>query len=190
MNGYTYADPHLAPSPVTPSDLNLLQQTLLWTDADDQALHQAGEVLRPQTDAVLDLWYGYVGSHAHLLHYFSHNGAPDAHYLAAVRERFGQWILDLCQKPKDQDWLNYQEEIALRHHAAKKNRTDGVDAAPIIHLRYLVAFIFPITATIKDFLAHKGHTPAEVDAMYQAWFKAVVLSATLWCRPYVKENEY
>ena len=65
-------------------------------------------------------------------------------------------------------------EIALRHTQAKKNQTDGVDSLPEIPLRYLVAFIFPITATMRSFLAAKGHDPADVDGMQTAWFKAVV----------------
>lgn len=64
--------------------------------------------------------------------------------------------------------------------------TDKV-ASPADHipLRYLVAFIFPITATMRDFLGRRGATPGEVDAMHTAWFKAVVLSVVLWSRPYL-----
>jgi protoglobin len=54
----------------------------------------------------------------------------------------------------------------------------------------LVAFICPITATIKPFLAKKGHVPDEVEKMYQAWFKSVVLHVTLWSYPYVKEGDF
>ena len=80
-----------------------------------------------------------------ITYYFTKNEAPDMAYLTAVRARFGQWILDMCQRPFDQTWLNYQHEIALRHHTTKKNQTDEVDAVPIIHYRYMTAFIFPIT---------------------------------------------
>ncbi len=107
-----------------------------------------------------------------------------------VRARFGQGIADLCQRPYDQAWLHYQHEIALRHHRAKKNQTDGVHAVPIIHFRYMVAFIYPITATIRQFLAAKGHSADEVEKMHQAWFKAVVLSVVLWSVPYVKEGDF
>lgn len=111
-------------------------------------------------------------------------------YLDAVRLRFGQWIHDLCQRPYDQDWLDYQHEIALRHHRTGKNRTDGVDSVPIIHMRYLIAFIYPITATIRQFLAAKGHGEEDVEKMHQAWFKAVVLSTTLWTAPYAREGDF
>ncbi len=172
------------------ADLDLLKKTLLFTDEDVRYLRMAGEVLADQVEEVLDLWYGYVGSHPHLVAYFSHNGTPNADYLAAVRKRFGQWILDLCRRDYDQEWLNYQHEIALRHHSTKKNRTDGVQAAPIVHFRYIVAFIFPITYTIKGFLAKKGHSLEEVEGMHTAWFKAVTLTALLWCYPYVKEGQF
>ncbi|MFN3874331.1 MAG: protoglobin domain-containing protein [Flavobacteriales bacterium] len=186
--GYIYGQ---APaSPFTLKDLETLKATVLFGPEDEKYLRMAGEVLKDQTDAVLDLWYGYVGGHPHLVHYFTRNGQPDMDYLGAVRARFGQWIMDLCNRPYDQDWLNYQYEIALRHHSTKKNRTDDVESVPIIHMRYLVAFIFPITATIKDFLVKKGHGAEDVEKMHAAWFKAVTMTATLWCQPYVNEGEF
>ena len=94
------------------------------------------------------------------------------------------------QPKNDQEWLDYQHEIGLRHHSIKKNKPDTVDAVPIIHFRYLVAFIFPITATIKSFLANKGNGADEVEKMYAAWFKAVTLTVTLWCHPYITKGEF
>src|SRR5919202_848256 len=114
--GYSFGAPEVARSPVTADDVELLKATLLWSDEDDRYLRMAGDVLRDQVDDVLELWYGYVASHPHLVHYFS------------VRE---------------------------------------------IALRYLVAFIFPITATMRQFLANKGHAPDDVEGMHTAWFKAV-----------------
>jgi hypothetical protein len=190
IKGYAYGHPGLEASPVTLQDLNLLKQTLLWTDEDNRYLNMAGEVLKDQVNEVLDLWYSYVGSHPHLLHYFSKNGQPITDYLAAVRERFGQWILDICQKPHDQKWLDYQYEIARRHHRSKKNQTDKVDAPPLVHYRYMVAFIYPITVTIRSFLTRKNHTQADVDGMYNAWFKAVTLTVILWTYPYINKGEF
>ncbi len=95
-----------------------------------------------------------------------------------------------CNRPYDQDWLNYQHEIGLRHHRNNKNQTDGVQSVPNISHRYMTAFIFPITATIKPFLTKKGHTPEEVDKMHQAWFKSVVLQVALWSYPYVKDGDW
>ena len=174
-------------------DLALLKQTVLFTEEDERYLRMAGDVLEGQTDDVLDLWYGFVGDHSHLVYYFANteSGEPNSEYLTRVRERFGRWILDTCRRPYDQEWLDYQYEIALRHTRAKKNETDGAyDTPEYIPLRYLVAFIYPITATIKPFLANGELAPAEVDKMHDAWFKSVVLGVTLWSQPYVKEGDY
>jgi hypothetical protein len=187
--GYTYGS--VAQSPVTVKDLEELKKAVLFTAEDEKYLKLAGEVLKDQIDAVLDLWYGFVGSHPHLVYYFSGpDGKPDANYLAAVRHRFGQWILDTCTRTYDQTWLNYQHEIGLRHHRTKKNKTDNVRSVPIVPLRYLIAFIYPITATIKPFLAKKGHNPEEVEKMHQAWFKAVTLQVALWSYPYAKDGDF
>jgi hypothetical protein len=186
--GYAYGSAEVASSPVTDDELRLLEATLLWTEDDERYLAMAGEVLRDQVDAVLDLWYGYVGSHPHLVRYFAGpDGQPDGGYLERVRARFGQWIRDLCERPRDRTWLDYQEEIAQRH-TNRKNATDNVDSVPIVSLRYLVAFIYPITATIRDFLAAKGHDAADVDGMFHAWFKSVVLAVVLWSRPYAESR--
>lgn len=190
IKGYDYGKPTLAKSPVTLEDLALLKKTLLWTADDDRYLKMASDVLKDQTNDVLDLWYGYVGGNEHLVYYFTKDGQPNMDYLTAVRARFGQWIVDLCTKPYDQDWLNYQHEIALRHHSTKKNKTDGVDAVPIIHYRYMVAFIYPITATIKSFLGKKGHSQSDIEGMHNAWFKAVTLTVILWTYPFINKGEF
>jgi hypothetical protein len=52
--GYT-CDTGLPASPVSTTDLDLLLETLLWTDADAAALARAGAVLGPQVDEILDL---------------------------------------------------------------------------------------------------------------------------------------
>ncbi len=186
--GYGFGGEATARSPLGLEDLDLLKQTVLFTVEDEEYLRLAGEVLEDQTDEVLDLWYGFVGSHPHLIRYFADSdGQPDNEYLERVRERFKQWILDTCRRSYDQEWLDYQQEIALRHTRAKKNQTDGAYETPEhVPLRYMISFIYPITATIKSFLANKGHSSEEVEKMYDAWFKSVVLQVTLWSCPYAK----
>lgn len=188
MQGYAFGN--TAKSPVSLKDLELLKKTVLFTEEDEKYLNLAGEVLKDQVEDVLDLWYGFVGANEHLLYYFTSDGKPNGDYLEAVRKRFGQWILDLCDRPYDQSWLDYQHEVALRHHSTKKNKTDGVTSVPIIHYRYLTAFIYPITATIKGFLAKKGHDAETVEKMHDAWFKAIVLTVVLWTQPYIREGEF
>lgn len=187
--GYTYEDQTLTPSSVTLSELDELLTSVLWSETDKEALRDAGEILVPQTEAILDVWYGFVGSNPHLVSSFTGaDGTPDLEYLAAVRQRFGQWITDLCNREFDTTWLAYQEEIGLRHHTAAKNLTDGV-ASPASHveLRHVISLIVPITVTIRGFLENGESDPAKVDAMYHAWFKAVTLSVALWSRPYSPE---
>ena len=189
--GYTYGTEQSANSLLGPNDLDLLKKTVLFTQEDEQYLHLAGEVLQDQIEAVLDVWYGFVASHPHSVQYFSNSeNQPDANYLAAVRKRFGQWILDTCNRPYDQDWLNYQQEIGLRHTYAKKNQTDGVQSVPHIGMRYMITFIYPITVTIKPFLGQKGHSTEDIEKMFQAWFKSITLQVTLWCHPYARDDYF
>ncbi|MEZ5391678.1 MAG: protoglobin domain-containing protein [Bryobacterales bacterium] len=189
--GYAYGDPALPASPLPLDELRLLEQTVLFGDEDVRWLRAAGEALAGRHEDVLDVWYGFVASQPHLLAFFSNEaGAPDVHYLAAVRQRFGQWIDDLCNRPHDQAWLDYQHEIALRHYRTRKNATDSADAAPVVPLRYLVALTFAITATIRPFLEAAGRPADEVEKMHAAWFKAVTLSVVLWTRPYVRDSDF
>ncbi|MFN3841612.1 MAG: protoglobin domain-containing protein, partial [Cyclobacteriaceae bacterium] len=82
IKGYTYGQ--VGQSPVSPTDLELLKKTVLFTAEDEKYLTLAGEVLKDQTNEVLDLWYGFVGGNPHLVHYFTHNGQPNMDYLTAV----------------------------------------------------------------------------------------------------------
>jgi hypothetical protein len=189
--GYLYGSPTLARSPMPLSDFELLKRTVLFTEEDVRALRASADVLADQVEAILDVWYGFVGSNPHLLAAFcGSDGKPDADYLAKVRRRFGQWILDTARLPYDQRWLDWQHEIGLRHHRSKKNRTDGAHAAEIVPFRYLMALVYPITATLRPFLAKKGHAPEEVERMHEAWVKSVLLQAILWSRPYVNARDF
>lgn len=190
--GYRYGDPALPASPLTPAELAELEASLLFGADDVAALRKAGAIVADRIEAILDVWYGFVGATPHLLAAFRENGTgePVGAYLAAVRKRFGQWILDTCNTPHDAAWLAWQEEIGRRHHRSGKNRADGVNAAPHIPLRHVLALVMPISLTMRPFLAEKGASPAEVDAMHAAWTKAVLLQAILWARPYVKEGDF
>lgn len=181
--GYEYDT--ATPSPVTVQELAELKASVLFGPDDEAALREAGELLAGKVEEVLDVWYGFVGANPHLLAQFSTpDGEPEEAYLAAVRGRFGQWILDTCNRPYDEQWLAYQEEIALRHTERKKNRTDDATSTPFVPLRHLIALIYPITATIRPFLEGDGVPTDRVDAMHEAWRKSVVLQVALWSRPY------
>ena len=189
--GYTYGTDAVPRSPVSLQELELLKATLLLGHEDLAALRRSGAVLAPKVEEILDVWYGFVGANPHLLAAFSNaEGQPDQAYLAAVRRRFGRWILDTARAEYDQAWLDYQHEIGLRHHRTGKNRTDGARAADHIPLRYVLALLVPITTTLKPFLAAGGADGDEVEAMHQAWVKAVLLQVILWSHPYVRDGDF
>jgi Protoglobin len=190
--GYRLNDPSLAPSPVTASMFYDLKRSLLFGADDVAALRRAHDILAPQVEAILDVWYGFVGANPHLLRYFSDpaSAAPVGPYLDAVRKRFGQWILDTCRAGYDGAWLAYQDEIGKRHHRIGKNRTDDVTATAHIPLSQLLALAIPISVTLKPFLVNSGAPTAEVDAMHAAWTKSVWLQAILWARPYTSDGDF
>ncbi len=190
--GYAHGDRTLARAPYTMADLAALQKTMLFTDDDVQALRQSKSILADQTDAILDVWYGFVASTPELVAFFSDakTGKPDAGYLAAVRKRFARWILDTADAAYDQAWLDWQYEIGLRHNRIKKNRTDGANSTAQIDFRYLPALAIPITTTLEPFLAGKGASAADVKKMHAAWVKSVLLQVILWSHPYVKDGEF
>lgn len=190
--GYAHGSPQLTRAPFTLADLAALQKTLLFGDDDVQALRRSQPILADQTDAILDVWYGFVAATPELLVFFgnSKTGQPDAGYLEAVRKRFALWIMDTAAAHYDQAWLDWQYEIGLRHNRIKKNQTDGVDSAPQVNFRYLCALTIPITTTLKPFLAKKGAAADEVERMHAAWVKAVLMQTILWSHPYVKEGEF
>lgn len=93
IHGYTHGT--AARSPVTLQDFAEMKASVLFGDEDVQALRASREVVKDQVEAILDVWYGFVGSQPHLLASFSTpQGKPIAEYLGGVRKRFGQWILD------------------------------------------------------------------------------------------------
>lgn len=190
--GYALGQKTLAKAPYTLADLESLKKTLLFSDEDVRYLRMSKAILADQSEAILDVWYGFVASTPELLVYFKNNktGAPDGEYLGAVRKRFAQWIADTADANYDQAWLDYQYEIGLRHTAPKKNKTDKADSVPLVNFRYLSALTIPVTTTLKPFLAKKGAPPADVEKMHAAWVKSVLMQTILWSYPYVRDGQF
>ncbi|HEY0612651.1 MAG TPA: protoglobin domain-containing protein [Chitinophaga sp.] len=163
-------------------DLVLLKRMLLFTREDESYLQMAGEVLSDQAEAILDIWYDHMVANDYLAHYFTRDGQPDADYLNSLRPRFGDWIRQLCQPSRSNQWSRYEEAIAQRFREQPISDS-GLDDIPVVFLRYLVTFIYPVTAAIRPFLSKHGHRPEDVEKMNQAWFKAVSLSVILWTYP-------
>jgi hypothetical protein len=190
--GYTYGTASVLRSPVTPADFDLMKKSVLFGDEDVKYLRLSHDVLKDQVEAILDVWYGFVGSNPHLLASFTARSdrKPLADYLGAVRKRFGQWILDTARAEYDEKWLDYQHEIGLRHHRTKKNRTDSAASTDHVPFRDLFLLVFPVTFTLKPFLAKKGHSAEDIEKMYVAWVKSCLLQVTLWSHPYIKAGDF
>lgn len=186
--GYSYGTAEVAPSPLSTRELEELKISAGFTEEDQRYLRLAGEVLRDQTEQIVDHWRsGIIASIPHLAR---HSRTPEGNailqYLAASNLRFQQWILDTCLRPYDQDWLNYLQEIALRHTMLKKNQTDGVRSTPQVPLQDAIAFVAVMNETIKPYLAAKGNSADEVDKMHRAWCKSMQLQLALWVGPYME----
>ena len=179
--GYALGQSTLARAPYSMADLAALQKSMLFGADDVAALRQSRAILADQTEAILDVWYGFVASTPELVVFFgdTRSGQPDGAYLAAVRKRFALWILDTADAKYDQAWLDWQYEIGLRHNRVKKNKTDGAHGPAQVDFRYLPALTIPITTTLKPFLAKKGASAADVEKMHAAWVKAVLVQAIL-----------
>jgi hypothetical protein len=184
--GYAYAASELIRSPVSLHELEALKVTVGLSEDNERYLRMAGRVLADQTRQIVEHWRsGIIASIPNLArHSRTADGLGIPGYLEKSNRRFEQWILDTCLRPYDQDWLNYQHEIALRHTSLKKNKTDAVASTAYVPLRDAIGFIVVMNETIKPHLAAKGHTTAEVDQMHWAWCKSMQLQIALWTRSY------
>jgi hypothetical protein len=188
ISGYSYGAAGLAASPVSLTELENLKTSAGFTEETQRYLRLAGEVLADQTAQIVNHWRSrIIASIPHLArHSRTPEGDPIPEYLAKSNLRFEQWILDTCLRSYDQDWLNYQHEIALRHTTVKKNQTDGVRSTQYVPLRDVIAFVAVMNETIKPYLAAKGHSAEEVDKMHLAWSKSLQLQLALWTGPYME----
>ena len=186
-DGYTYGDESVANSPITMDELERLKVSVGFREEDRQWLKMAGEVLADQVQAIVTRWRSeIIASIPHLArHSRSLQGDKLPGYLAQSNLRFEQWILDTCLREYDQDWLNYQHEIALRHTSAKKNSTDGVESTAFVPYRDIAAFTAVLVETMKPYLAAKGNSMIEVEAMHRAWGRSLQLQIALWAQVYL-----
>lgn len=190
--GYSYGAAEVPKSHVSMRELIDLQTCAGLTHEDHHFLRLAGEVLADQTKQIVEHWRsGIIASIPHLArHSRTPEGDPIPEYLAKSNLRFEQWILDTCLRSYDQNWIDYQQEIALRHTSAKKNQVDGVRSTPFVPLRDIIAFVAVMNQTIRPYLAAKGNSAEEVEGMHRAWCKSLQLQLALWARTYDGRNEW
>jgi hypothetical protein len=186
--GYGFGSPEGAQSPLSMEELSHIEQALGWTREDEQTLRKHAELFRSQAEQMVDSWRAIIAGQPHLSQWFAGpDGKPDEEYKARVKRRFLQWVVDVATRPHDRAWLNYQEEIGLRHTPQKKNKVDGGHTPFLVPLRYLLAFV-PVVADIRRFFQGAIDHPEELSAVEQAWAKAVHLHVTLWSRPFTGEG--
>ncbi len=189
--GYTYGSAAVAKSPVTLAELEELKASANFTAEDERWLRHAGELLAPHTAEIVGAWRAVIAANPHLARYSSRpDGSKDPHYGETSGARFQQWIIDTCCRPYDQAWLDYQQEIALRHTTLKKNVTDGVQSAPHVPLRHIIAFTAVVNDPniLKPRLTAAGDDAVKVDRMHQAWCKSVMIQVALWAEPYTNPS--
>jgi Protoglobin len=123
--GYNYGSSTVAKSPITVNELEELKASTGFTPEDGRWLRAGGDVLKGRAKGLVEKWRAVISAHPHLARYALWlDGEKDPHYSEASGLRFQQWVLHTCFRPRDHDWLNYQQEIALRHTSLKKNKTD------------------------------------------------------------------
>jgi hypothetical protein len=186
--GYAYGAPAVGVSSATLEDLQRLKVSTGFTEEDEHYLRMAGSVLEDQVERIVSHWRSnIIASIPHLArHSRSLDGSPLPDYLARSNRRFQQWIIDTCLRPYDQDWLNYQQEIALRHTSLRKNQTDNVVSTPHVPYSDILAFLVVLNDTIKPYLEAKGHSPSDVMHMHNAWCKSMHIQMALWAKHYME----
>jgi hypothetical protein len=186
-SGYDFGTTRVARSPVSIEELRQLEQAVGWTEEDAAVLRRAGDQVGAHAEALVDAWRARIAAQPSMARvFFGPDGKPDEQYKARVKRRFVQWVIDTCTRPHDQAWLDYQEEIGLRHTPAKKNRTDDASTPPHVPLRFVIAFTGVVASTARDVVGDV--TDAERLRFQDAWTKAVLLQIALWSRPYVHDG--
>ena len=97
--GYTYGTSAVAKSPVSLADFGLMQKSALFGEEDVKYLRLSHHVVKDQVEAILDVWYGLVGSQPHFVQSFlgKSDGKLLGDYLGGA-QAIRQWILDTARR--------------------------------------------------------------------------------------------
>jgi Protoglobin len=190
--GYNPGSPEIAKSPISLEELKELKASSFLSDEDVVYLRLSYHILKDQAEELVAMWRGIIALHPHLAEYSKDQstGELDKEYGTQVGRRFAQWVLDTARAEYDQNWLNYQYEIGLRHHRTKKNKTDGAHTAPHVRGRDLLAFTAATVAPMRPYLEKGGHSAEVVNRMQEAWWKSMILQVTLWSQPYMNQGDF
>jgi hypothetical protein len=122
--GYDYGRTGVPRSPVSFDELRQLEETVGWRAEDAQVLQRHGDLFRENAEHIVDSWRAVIGAQPYLAKwFFGPDGKPDDQYKAKVKNRFVQWVLDVCFRPHDRAArLSRRDRIAPY---ARKEESDG-----------------------------------------------------------------
>ncbi|MFZ8848956.1 MAG: protoglobin domain-containing protein [Thermoproteota archaeon] len=190
--GYIYGKPEVPKAPLDKKDFELLLDSLLWTKEDEENRKLLGEIISENMKDLLSDIVSYFGSRDYLLYYFKDKQGQTTitEYVNNTVDRLAQWLLDICYKPLDEHFINYNYLIGLRHTYEEKGKADKIETIPHIPARYMITCLFPITAVLKNYIAKKVEDPVLTDKLYHTWFKLQVLTTAFFLIPYTKEGRW
>lgn len=153
-----------------------LKRMLLYTHEDEHYLTMAGALLQPHSSSILNSWYEYLSANNYLSIYLQQHTGEAASYLENLRPQFNQWMNMVCQGRDNDNWKWLEDKVS--------KELEGEDGSlPLVYLRYLTTFVYPIITFSQTYLANSDKTTEEASRMQQAWFKAVSFSVLFWIYP-------
>ncbi len=190
IKGYVYGKAEVPKAPISKEELKLLLDSALWTQEDEENRKIIGEVIKENMSDMLNQIVSYFGSRDYLIYYFKdeRGETTETEYVNNTVDRLAQWLLDICFRPIDENFVNYQYLIGIRHTFDGKGKADNVKTIPHIPMRYMITCIFPVTAVIRSFLERKFDDPKIVEKLYDTWFKLQVITTAFFCAHYTKEG--
>ncbi|MDT7892073.1 MAG: protoglobin domain-containing protein [Thermoproteota archaeon] len=190
IEGYIYGKPEVPKAPMTKEEFSLLLDSALWSKEDEENRKIIGEIIKENMKDILNAIVNYFGSRDYLLYYFKDKKGETTitEYVNNTVDRLAQWLLDICFRPLDENFINYHYLIGLRHTYEQKGKADNVQTVPHIPMRYMVTCIYPITVVLKGFIAKKIEDPELVERLYNTWFKLQVITTALFLIPYTKQG--
>ncbi len=188
--GYDYGSPRARTRRSRSTSCASSRPGVGWTDQDAIALERAARCCATRPEALVDSWRAEIGRQPHLAKwFFGPDGKPDERYKAAVKQRFVQWVVDACTRPRGPGLARLSRGDRAAPHPGQEEPGPTARTTPDhVPLRYLLGFMGPVIVGTKSFLARCGTSADEVERLHQAWTKNLLLHVALWSRPYVRDG--
>jgi len=190
IKGYIYGSQEVPKLKITKQELEQLLDSALWTNEDEENRKILGEIIKENMNEILNKIVSYFGSREYLIYYFKDKQGVTTitEYVNNTVDRLAQWLLDICFRPIDENFVNYQYLIGIRHTYDGKGKADNIESIQHIPMRYMITCIFSVTSVLKEYIEKKLEDPKLVDRLYNTWFKLQVITTALFCAHYAKEG--